>query len=281
MFFKPNKITNLDLNADDKIEILTNTIMNLNIKDKKFLVLGASSGFGRQVAERISMEGGHPVLVARSEGKLLDFQSNYPNSSIIQADLFTSAGIQKVLHDTKGYELSGVLVNCGGPPAGSFPLNNMEEWDKGYEVVLRWKIELLRTILPRMESMGYGRIVFIESVSVRQPISGLVLSNVFRMSVVGLVKSIVNDLTGKDILLNIIAPGYHRTDRLENLISNQSEDKRISTEEVAQSFAENTTLKKLGDPRSLAELAVWLLSPQNSYLTGQTITVDGGLAKGV
>jgi len=97
---------------------------------------------------------------------------------------------------------------------------------------------------------------------------------------VGLMKSIVNELQGHDILLNILGPGYHLTDRLENLIAGKSQDLGISETEVANQFAENTTLKRLGDPASMAELAVWLLSSHNSYLTGQVIPVEGGLTKG-
>lgn len=255
--------------------------MNLNINGKKFLILGASSGFGWHIAKRIIEEGGHPVLVARSEGGLENFHQTYPDSSIITADLFSSEGIEKVAKETKDLSLDGVLINAGGPAAGSFPMDGMEDWDKGYEVVLRWKIELLRILIPRFESAGYGRVVFIESVSVREPIPGLVLSNVFRMAVVGLMKSLVNEMDGKNILINVIAPGYHKTDRLENMIARQSKSRGIAEDEVIAGFTENTTLKKLGDPENLAELVAWLLSPQNNYLTGQTIVVDGGLTKGL
>lgn len=254
--------------------------MNLKIRNKNYLVLGASGGFGRHIAERIYREEGHPILVARSEKKLRDFQNSHPGSSVIIADLMKPEGLQSILDETSHLTLHGLLINSGGPPAGSFPMN-MEDWDLGYQMVLRWKIELLRSILPRFEESGFGRIVFIESVSVREPISGLVLSNVFRMAVVGLMKSIVNDLTSKDILINMVAPGYHLTDRLENLIDGKSKDLGVSEEEVVKQFTENTPLRKLGDPASFAELAVWLLSPGNSYVTGQVIPVDGGLAKGI
>lgn len=255
--------------------------MDLKIKDKKILVLGASSGFGRHIAERVHQEGGHPILVARSQDALEAFQKDHPNSSFITADLFASEGLDKVISKTKNTRLDGVLINAGGPPSGSFPMDGMDEWDKGYETVLRWKVALLRNLIPRFRSVDYGRIVFIESVSVKQPIPGLILSNVYRMAVAGLMKSIVNEMEGQDILINMIAPGYHKTDRLENLISRQSEAKNISEKEVADGFADNTTLKKLGDPASLAELAVWLLSPKNTYMTGQILSIDGGLVKAI
>lgn len=253
--------------------------MNIELKGRKFLVLGASSGFGRHVARRICEEGGHPILVARSEDKLRDFVKSHPTASYIVADLYSENGLAELFRSLEGEILDGVLINSGGPPSGSFPMK-MADWDEGYKAVIRWKIELLQWLMPRLKEQGYGRIVFIESVSVREPIDGLVLSNVFRMAVVGLMKSIVNELDGQDILLNVLAPGYHLTDRLENLIAGKSRELGISEEKVAEQFAENTVVRRLGDPASLAQLAVWLLSPGNSYVTGQVIPVEGGLTKG-
>lgn len=254
--------------------------MNLNVENKTFLILGASSGFGHYIARQIALEGGHPILVARSEEKLRDFHQSHPNSSYITADLFSGEGLHQLIEAIQDRPVYGVLINAGGPPAGSFPMKS-EDWDRGYETVLRWKVELLRELLPRFKAAGQGRIVFIESISVKEPVPGLVLSNVFRMGVVGLMKSIVNELEEQDVLLNMIAPGYHLTDRLENLIRKQSEEQDVSTEQVAEKLAGNTTLKKLGDPASLAQLAVWLMSPGNTYVTGQIFPVDGGLARGI
>lgn len=254
--------------------------MNLDLKDRNFLILGASSGFGHHIATRIAEEGGAPILVARSKEKLEAFVQEHPGARYIVADLFSDKGLQQLWSSLGEEEIDGVLINSGGPKAGSFPMT-LSDWDEGYQVVLRWKVQLMQWLMPRLEKRGYGRLVFIESVSVREPIQGLVLSNVYRMAVVGLMKSIVNELQGKDILINMLAPGYHLTDRLESLIHRKSEELGVEESEVARSFAENTTLKSLGDPDSLAGLAVWLLSPQNSYVTGQIIPVEGGLTKGI
>src|SRR5690606_17470517 len=159
--------------------------MNLEIQDKNFLVLGASSGFGRYIAERISREGGHQILVARSADKLRDFQKSHPDSSFIVADLMKSEGLQSVIRETTNINLDGVLINGRRPPAGCLP-PEMAEWDWGYTTVHTWKIELLQSHSPRCEARGDVRSVFVESVSAREPIPGLVLSNVFRMAVVGM-----------------------------------------------------------------------------------------------
>lgn len=253
--------------------------MDLKLQGQKILVLGASSGFGMEVARRIAMEGGYPVLVARSEEKLKTFQEEFPDARYIIADLFDRNGVDEMLENVKKEELSGVLVNAGGPAAGSFPMGEMEEWDQAYDQVLRWKIDLLRRLLPIFEKQNYGRIVFVESVSVKEPLPGLVLSNVFRAGVQSLMKSIVNEMEGHDIALNLLAPGYHKTDRLKNLMAGQSEKTGKDISEIEEEFASRTALGTLGDPASFAQLAVWLLSPQNTYVTGQSFVIDGGMSQ--
>lgn len=255
--------------------------MNLQLEQQKFLVLGASSGFGREVARRIAEEGGWPVLVARSEEKLKAFQAEYPESEYIVADLFQRDGVESVMKSLEEVVLSGVLINAGGPPAGSFPMDGMADWDQAYDQVLRWKIDLLRRILPSFEKNNYGRVVFVESVSVKEPLPGLILSNVFRAAVQGLMKSIVNEMEGYDITLNLLAPGYHRTDRLESLMAKESKESGKEILEIENKFASRTSLGTLGDPGSFAQLATWLLSSQNTYVTGQSFVIDGGMSQGI
>lgn len=255
--------------------------MNLKMNNQKILVCGASSGFGYEIAKRIVVEGGVPILVARSEEKLKEFKSEYPESDYMVADLFEADGVEKVMEKVGPQNLDGVLINSGGPQPGSFSSVELSDWDEGYEIVLRWKIDLLRRILPAFQNQNYGRIVFIESVSVKQPLNGLILSNVFRIAVKGLMKSIVNEMEGYDITLNLLAPGYHRTDRLNHLIARQSEDSDLSQSEIAENMAAQTPLRSLGDPASLAQLGAWLLSSQNSYVTGQSFVIDGGMSRGL
>ncbi|WP_236974721.1 SDR family oxidoreductase [Membranihabitans maritimus] len=253
--------------------------MDLNIGKQNFLILGASSGLGLAVAEKIQEEGGFTIVVARSEEKLNSFHLKHPNSKTIQADIMSEDGINFLLQEVENFPIHGILVNAGGPPAGNFLGSTIETWDKGYEMVFRWKAHLLLKILPSLIERNYGRITFIESVSIKKPIEGLVLSNAYRMAVVGLVKSIINEINGKDITLNIIGPGYHKTERLKNLIEKQAGSEKEKNE-IEKTFANQTAVGRLGIPEDLASLAVWLLSPHSGYVTGQTILVDGGLYKG-
>jgi len=255
--------------------------MDLKMDNQKILVCGASSGFGYEIAKKIVSEGGIPILVARSEQKLKEFKSEYPASEYLVADLFEVNGVETVMEKVGAENLAGVLINSGGPQPGSFSSVELSDWDRGYEVVLRWKIDLLKRLLPVFQKRNYGRIVFIESVSVKQPLDGLILSNVFRIAVKGLMKSIVNEMEGYNITLNLLAPGYHRTDRLNQLIAKQSEESGLSQSEIAENMAAKTPLRSLGDPASLAQLGAWLLSSQNSYVTGQSFVIDGGMSRGL
>lgn len=253
--------------------------MDLKLEGKEYLILGASSGFGENVARRIAKEGGRPILVARSEDSLKAFCAEYPAADYIVSDLFAPDGVSRMMTVAEERDLAGVLINAGGPPSGSFPMEKMEQWDNAYRQVLRWKIDLLDRILPLFQSRNFGRLVMIESVSVKEPLKGLVLSNVFRAASQALMKSIVNEMSGYDILINLLAPGYHKTARLESLIKTESEKTGRSISEIEAGFAANTPVGALGDPASFAQLAVWLLSPQNQYVNGQSFVVDGGMNK--
>lgn len=252
----------------------------MNIDQPNFLILGASSGIGYAIAEQLCVKGLQIVAVARRIQLLNPLQQNFPNQvKTIKADVMTSEGMDHLYEQIKDIPIHGVLINAGGPPAGDFRSSELEHWDSGYQMVLRWKIDLLLRLLPKFEEQNYGRIVFIESVSIKQPIPGLVLSNTFRMAVAGLMKSIVNEVTEKNITFNIIAPGYHKTDRLQSLMEKQV-TKDQSIEAVELKLAGNTTIGRLGDPQELASLATWLLSEESGYVTGQTLVVDGGLYRG-
>jgi len=157
----------------------------------------------------------------------------------------------------------------------------LSDWDEAYKTVVRWKIALTQALLPKMMNTGYGRLLYIESVSTKQPVENLVLSNAMRLAVTGYVKTLSQEIGGSGVTLNILGPGYHATQRMENLFAKNSELKGISEAEIRKTFSEQTAVKQIGNPEDFASLALWLLSPHSNYITGQTITVDGGLVKGI
>ena len=256
--------------------------MDLDLKGRLFIVSGATSGFGKSIAKALIREGAHVIINARGEEKLLKMQEQHPGQvEIFAGDITTDATISDVLRMVGDRKLDGLVVNAGGPPAKSFIETEISDWDEAYTSVLRWKVKMTNHILPKLQEQGYGRIVFIESVSVKQPIENLVLSNSFRLAVIGFVKTLSQEIASDGITMNALAPGYHATPAMDRLFIKKSQLLGITPEEARQEFENEIKTGKLGDPDDFASLAVWLLSPHSRYITGQTISVDGGLVKGI
>lgn len=256
--------------------------MDLQIKNSLFIVTGASSGFGRKVALTLLQEGARVILNARRMDMLLEMQSWYPDQvEIVAGDITSEDTIGQVMTRLGDKYLAGVLVNAGGPPAGSFLETPVDEWDQAYLSVMRWKMVLINKLLPVFRKQAYGRIVLIESLSVKQPVENLVLSNAFRPAVVGFAKTLALEVARENITVNVLAPGYHDTAAIERVIIKQSNITGLPYEVVKEKMEQSVPVGFLGDPEQLASLGCWLLSPLSSYVTGQTISVDGGLVKGI
>ena len=256
--------------------------MHLNIHNQLFIVGGATSGFGAAVAERLVVEGAKVIAVARTVSKLDTFRKKYSDQvETLGGDLTDPATVTQLVESVGDRHLAGVFVNAGGPPANPAMEATLDQWDGAYRSVLRWKVDLTQRLMPKMTEQQYGRFVFLESVSVRQPIPNLVLSNSLRMAVVGFVKTLSEEVAARGITLNIIAPGYHDTAAVDRIFNKHAEQTGQSAEAVRHQFVDSLTIGQMGQPSDLAELAAWLLSPGSRYVTGQTIVVDGGYMKGV
>lgn len=254
--------------------------MDLKLSDKLYVVTGATSGFGKAIAEALVGENAKVIINARGEEKLLELKDTYPDQiEILPGDITTDAIISRLILLIGKRELSGIVINAGGPPAKSFARTSISDWDKAYETILRWKVKLTQEILPLFQKNGYGRFVYIESSSVKQPIDNLILSTSLRLAVVGFVKSLSQEIASEGINLNILAPGYHATPAMERLFINKSAQLGITPEEARDQFEKEILVGRMGNPGDLATLACWLLSPLSRYITGQTISVDGGLIK--
>ena len=255
--------------------------MDLNLKDKLFVVTGASSGFGKSIALALVNEGAHLIINARGEERLMAIAGEYPDQiSYVEGDITTDAVISEIFRKVNGRFLDGIVINAGGPPAGSFLETEITDWDKAYESVLRWKVKIAKEALDVFLEQKYGRMIFIESVSVKQPVENLVLSNALRMAVVGMVKTLSQEVAAQGITANIIAPGYHDTSALDRLIK-AKEKMGFSEDEARSIFEKATGVGYLGDPDDLGSLVAWMLSPKSKYITGQTLSIDGGVLKGV
>lgn len=173
------------------------------------------------------------------------------------------------------------VTNAGGPPAKGFLATSLEDWRKAVELNFLSTVYFAREVIPHMQRKHWGRIITITSITTKQPVSDLVLSNAVRAAVVGLVKSLANEFGKDGILVNNIGPGYTATDRLKELAKTRSVALGKSEKEIFESWAAEAPLQRLGEPREVAETIVWLASERASYITGQTVLVDGGLYKGL
>lgn len=254
--------------------------MDLNLKNKYFIVCGATSGFGLAVTKSLVYEGAKILAVARGEEKLKELEDAYAGMvETHQGDITESKTIKALLKKTEGIEISGILVNAGGPPAMKFMETKLKNWDEAYHKILRWKIELTQAFLPNFIKNGYGRFVYIESSAVKQPIENLVLSTSLRLSVVGFVKTVSQEIPDKGITFNVIAPGFHHTPAVDRLIDKKAQDEKITKKKAQEILEERIPMKKTGDVDNFASLGTWLLSPLSEYVTGQVYAVDGGVLK--
>ena len=256
--------------------------MDLNLKDKVFVVGGVTSGFGKAIAIHLIKEGAKVIGIARGAEKIAAMVGDYPDHFVgISGDITSEKTFEAIEKSVNVCDLAGIVLNAGGPPATTALETTMDQWDEAYKQVFRWKVELINRLLPHMVKVGYGRILLVESYSVKQPVDKLVLSNSMRLAVVGYIKTLSKEVATSGVTLNIMAPGFHSTPAAERLVKKNSESKGISESAAEKEIVSGIPLAKMGDPEDFGSLAAWLLSPHSRYITGQTISVDGGAVFGV
>lgn len=254
--------------------------MNLQMYDQLFIIGGATSGFGKAIAEALLAEGARIIAVARGEEKLKALQAASPERvEILAGDLSDSAVIRQLVAVVGDRQLHGLVINAGGPPAKTVLETTLEDWDNAYRSLLRWKVELTQALVPKMMEQQYGRVVYIESSSVKQPLENLVLSSSLRVAVVGMVKTLSQEIAKSGVTLNILGPGSHDTPAINRIYQKKSEQTGLPVEAVREKAIAQIPVGALGLPADFASLALWLLSPLSRYVTGQTITLDGGSVK--
>lgn len=177
-------------------------------------------------------------------------------------------------------QVHGIVINAGGPPATTVLETTIDDWDAAYNSILRWKVALTKAFVPLMQPYFYGRFLFIESSSVKQPLENLVLSNSLRLAVVGMVKTLALEIAASGITLNILAPGSHNTPAINRIYKKKSEQTGLAIEAVKEAAIKQIPVQFLGEADDFASLAIWLLSKHSRYITGQTISVDGGSVRG-
>ncbi len=262
--------------------------MDLQYSGKIIVVTGASKGLGYACAETIAKEGGQVIIVSRSEENLkkavatIQKVAEFP-VAWFQADISKLEEVQ-ALHsfiEEKYHRIDGLVINAGGPPPGDSLSVSEEEWERSLNTNLLSVVRLCKLFVPMMIEQKFGRISAITSVSAKQPIENLVLSNTTRLGVIGYLKTLSNEVCQHNILINTVLPGPTRTERLIDLNKSRAERLGVSIDKVEEIWIEKIPLQRLGDPQELAALVTFLLSAKNSYITGQVIAVDGGYVKSV
>jgi len=256
--------------------------MDLKLDKQRFIVCGASSGFGEAIARQLINEGADVVLVARRGNLLRDKFSHYEDqTTIIEGSILYDDTLKKIEKSVQKKPFHGIVLNAGGPPTGTPLKTDMADWDAAWQLVMRWKIDLTLRLAPLLVENKYGRILFIESQSVKQPLPALTLSNSFRAGVVGFAKSLALEIADKGVTVNVLAPGSHETPAIERVIKNNSSLKGVSYDKAKEEMVANIPVKRMGKAEEIASLAAWLLSPHSGYVTGQTISHDGGSIQGI
>ena len=256
--------------------------MDLKLKDQRFIVCGASSGFGQAIATQLLLEGAQVVVVARRGHILREKFSSYSDQTeIIEGSLIYSNTLDKIENAASSGNFHGVVFNAGGPPTGTPLETDMKDWDAAWQLVMRWKIDLALRLAPMLVAKGYGRMLFVESKSVKQPLPALTLSNAFRAGVVGFSKTLSTEVAPDGVTVNVMAPGAHDTPAIERVIKNSMGKNGKSYDEAREEMEKSIPVRRMGTAEEFASLASWLLSTHSGYITGQTISHDGGAISGL
>ena len=196
----------------------------------------------------------------------------------VAADLSTEVGCRAVLDVAQATfgRVDILVTNTGGPPAGPFESHDLVAWRKAEALLLESVIHMVGGVLPGMRERGWGRIVAITSIAVKQPVQGLVLSNTIRAGVTGLARTLANEVGRDGVTVNTVLPGYTRTERVGELSSHMARERGTSADEVEAGWANETAAGRMGEPEETAALVAFLASQRAAYVTGQSIAVDGG-----
>ena len=250
----------------------------MNLKGKVSIITGGGSGIGRATAIALANKGSKVCIVGRTPSKLIDVLAevklNKGEGITIEADVTNYRSIENVVNkvNEEWGRIDILVTNTGGPPTGQFEEFDLNDWEKVFNHLFLSATDIIKRVLPSMKKNGYGRILTITSMAVKQPIETLITSNAIRTGLVGFVKSLSNEVASSGITVNNIMPGWTMTDRLKQLISDNPDFEKA---------IDSIPMKRFGTPEEFASAAIFLVSDKASYITGVSLPVDGGWIKGL
>lgn len=262
--------------------------MDLGIKNKVAIVCASSQGLGKSTAMGLAKEGAKVVIFARHKKDLDETAQEIAtatNSEVLSltADVTKVEDIHKVAQTAVDkFGTVHILVNnAGGPPVANFTELSDDMWMNGVNLTMMSLIRMTREVIPHMLKNRWGRIINITSLTAKQPINDLIISSTLRPGILGLAKILTNQYSKFGILVNNVCPGHYLTKRQEEIIKKRSAERNITAEEYIVQHSNEIPVGRFGKPEELANMIVFLCSERASYVTGSTISVDGGLIKGL
>jgi 3-oxoacyl-[acyl-carrier protein] reductase len=258
------------------------------LKDRVAVVAASSKGIGRATAFGLAAEGADLALCARNADALEETAEQIRKAYAVKVyteafDVGDDALVRGFVSDTEKRfgRIDICVTNAGGPPAKPFAETTMAEWDRAYELNLRSIVSFAHAALPLMQQRSWGRFVTITSITVKQPVPELVLSNAVRSGVLGLVRSLATHYGPYNITVNNVGPGYTATERIRELAEVRAQSTGRTAAEYEMEMTKDIPLRRFARPEEVADAVVWLASERASYITGQTILVDGGVYRGI
>lgn len=262
--------------------------METGLRNRTAIVAASSQGIGRATAEAFAAEGCRLAICARDREALSAVAEKIRRQHKVEVlaepfDVTDASAVRDFVGAViQKFGTADICVtNAGGPPAKGFLDTTVDEWKRTVDVNFMSTVYFAHAVIPHMQKQKWGRVITITSITTKQPVADLVYSNAVRAAVVGLVKSLANEFGKDGILVNNVGPGFTATDRLKELARARSAAGGKGEKEIVEAWAAETAVKRLGEPREIADTIVWLASERASYITGQTILVDGGLYRGL
>jgi 3-oxoacyl-[acyl-carrier protein] reductase len=262
--------------------------MDLQIEGKVFMVAASSKGLGFGIARELAKNGAIVCIASRTKTDIEKAAESLrkKTGATIHASVFDASNSESIKNWISEVEIAfesidGLVVNAGGPPPGNFDDFTDEDWQSAFNLTLMSAVRLIRGVLPIMRNGGGGSILTVTSMSVKEPVNRLLLSNVFRSGVTSLVKSLANELAPENIRVNNLMPGRIDTDRVKSLDKNMAEKNGLSVAEIKLKNEATIPVGRYGSIEEFGKAGAFLLSPAASYITGVSLAVDGGIMKTV